>query len=290
MRLHHAPSLLALLTALGCGAEAASEPPPRTEPVEPSAGDESAAALPPSGDLAAAIAGPQRSEGNRARDVHRHPQQTLEFFGVGPDMRVLEIRPGGGWYTEILAPYLREQGALAVAIPSAEGRRARYRQRFLDLQRERPDVLGAAEVVTFDPPETLELEADGSYDMIVTFRNTHNMVGDDAAEAAFAAFFRALRPGGILGVVQHRAAPDADPATSAEQGYLPEAYVVRTAEAAGFQLEESSEINANPEDTRDHPEGVWTLPPVLRLGEEDRERYEAVGESDRMTLRFRKPE
>jgi predicted methyltransferase len=205
-------------------------------------------------------------------------------------MTVVEIRPGGGWYTEILSPYLRGEGRLIAAIPSAEGSRARYRQRFLDRQEERPEVFGPIEVATFDPPDSLELGEDGSADMVVTFRNTHNMVNDGGAEEAYAAFFRVLRPGGVLGVVQHRAAEGADAEESAQKGYVPEAYVIQIAEAAGFVLEERSEINANPNDTRDYEEGVWTLPPVLRLGEQDRERYLAIGESDRMTLRFRKPE
>ncbi len=276
-----------LVTACGSGATDGA-----TDQADQSTGGEATASveLPPPGDLAAAIAGAHRSEDNRARDQYRHPQQTLEFFGIQPDMRVVEIRPGGGWYTEILAPYLAGEGQLVTAIPSAEGSRARYRQRFLDMKAERADVFGDIELATFDPPDTLDLGEDGSADMVVTFRNTHNMVNDDGAEAAFAAFFRVLRPGGVLGVVQHRAAEGADPQESARKGYVPEAYVIQVAEAAGFTLEERSEINANPDDTRDYEDGVWTLPPVLRLGDEDRERYLAIGESDRMTLRFRKPE
>lgn len=287
--MHRVSLLLSLLVLLGCGPSSEADPGPVDEP---SAGAETVATveLPPPGDLAAAIAGPQRSSENRARDAYRHPQRTLELFGIEPDMRVLEIRPGGGWYTEILSPYLRGDGQLLAGIPAADGSRARYRQRFLDRQQERPEVFGWIETVTFDPPGTLELGPDASVDMVLTFRNTHNMVGDDGAEAAYQAFFRVLRPGGVLGVVQHRAAEGADVTETAEQGYVPEAYVIQIAEAAGFTLEERSEINANPDDTRDHPEGVWTLPPVYRLGETDRARYEAIGESDRMTLRFRKPE
>ncbi len=287
--------LLSFLTILGlvasaCGGTASDT---ATDQSDQTSGDETAAAstpLPPPGDLAAAIAGAQRSEDNRARDQYRHPQETLEFFGIQPDMRVVEIRPGGGWYTEILAPYLRGQGHLVAAIPSAEGSRAHYRQRFLDMQAARPDVFGEVEVATFDPPDAIDLGPDGSADMVVTFRNTHNMVNDGGAEEAYAAFFRVLRPGGVLGVVQHRAAEGADAQESAEKGYVPEAYVIQIAEAAGFTLEERSDINANPNDTRDYEEGVWTLPPVLRLEDQDRERYLGIGESDRMTLRFRKPE
>lgn len=281
---------LSIVTGCASSAEPTNSTSPTVSPGESSAGSDSGGELPPPGDLAAAISGPQRSQDNRSRDRYRHPQATLEFFGLRPDMRVIEIRPGGGWYTEILAPYLRGAGSLVAAIPSAEGRRARYRQRFLDLQRARADLLSGIELATFDPPATLELGPDGSADMVLTFRNTHNMAADDGAEAAFAAFYRVLRPGGILGVVQHRAAEGADPNETAPQGYLPEAFVIEAAQAAGFELEARSEINANPADTRDHPEGVWTLPPVLRGNEADRERYRAIGESDRMTLRFRRPE
>ncbi|MCB9591399.1 MAG: class I SAM-dependent methyltransferase [Sandaracinaceae bacterium] len=245
--------------------------------------------LPAAGDLPAAIAGAQRSEENRARDRFRHPRETLTFFGIEPGMRVVEISPGGGWYTEILAPYLRESGTLVAAIPSAEGSRARYRQTFVDLQTAHPEVFGAAELATFDTPDTIELGADGSADMVLTFRNIHGMVNDEGVEPAFAAFFRVLRPGGVLGVVQHRAPEGSDPFMSARGGYVPEAYVIDVAQRAGFVLEERSEINANPNDDHDHPEGVWTLPPSYRLGDTDRAQYEAIGESDRMTLRFRKP-
>jgi predicted methyltransferase len=142
---------------------------------------------------------------------------------------------------------------------------------------------------TFEPPTAIDLGPDGSADLVLTFRNTHGWVRDGVAESVFGAAFRVLKPGGILGVTQHRAREGADPVESAKTGYVPEAHVVALAEAAGFELEERSEINANAKDTKDYPEGVWTLPPTLRLGEQDRERYLAIGESDRMTLRFRKP-
>lgn len=245
--------------------------------------------MPPAGDLDAALAGAQRSAENRARDQYRHPRETLTFFGIEPTMRVIEISPGGGWYTEILAAYLRGQGTLVAAIPSAEGRRARYRQTFVDLQAQRPEVFGHVELATFDTPDTIDLGPDGSADMVLTFRNTHGMINDEAVEQAFQAFFRVLRPGGVLGVVQHRANAEADPFDAARTGYVPEEFVVGVARRAGFVLEERSEVNANPNDTRDYPEGVWTLPPSLRLGDQDRARYEAIGESDRMTLRFRRP-
>ncbi|MCA9606306.1 MAG: class I SAM-dependent methyltransferase [Myxococcales bacterium] len=255
------------------------EAPEDTGPVE----------MPPAGDLDAALAGAQRSAENRARDAWRHPRETLTFFGVEPTMRVIEISPGGGWYTEILAAYLRGQGHLVAAVPSAEGRRARYRQTFVDRQTAHPEIFGEVELVTFDTPEPIELGPDGSADMVLTFRNTHGMINDEAVEQAYQAFFRVLRPGGVLGVVQHRADPEADPFLAAQTGYVPEEFVIGVARRAGFVLEERSDVNANPNDDHDHPEGVWTLPPTYRLGDTDRAQYAAIGESDRMTLRFRKP-
>ena len=244
-------------------------------PAEPTAGG-AASEVATSVSLAEVVASTERSPDNRARDRYRHPLETLTFFGIEPDMRVLEIRPGSGWYTEILAPYLAASGKLSVGIPSAEGPRAKYRKRFMDAQASQPEVFGAVETVTIDPPSPIDLGPDASVDLVLTFRNTHNWIVDGGAEQAYAAFFAVLRPGGVLGVVQHRADEGADPKKSAPEGYVPEAYVVQIAEAAGFTLEESSEINANDQDTRDYEEGVWTLPPVLRLEDQDRERYEAI--------------
>ena len=244
---------------------------------------------PVSGELDAAVTNPQRSAQNRERDIYRHPAETLAFFGVEPHMTVLEVRPGRGWYTEILAPYLKESGKLIVGVPSAEGRRAKYRKGFMEMQAARPELLEAVDIVTFDPPSPIELGPSESVDMVLTFRNTHNWIGDGGEQQAYAAFFDVLRPGGVLGVVQHRAADGTDANETAKQGYVPEAYVVEVAEAAGFELVGSTDINRNAADTHDHPGGVWTLPPVLRLGEEDKAKYLSIGESDRMTLKFRKP-
>lgn len=244
---------------------------------------------PPTGNLAHILASDHRSAENRARDRYRHPLETLTFFGIRPDMSVVEVRPGGGWYTEILAPYLGESGQLIVGVPSPDGRRAQYRERFLTMKAERPDVFSEVAVVTFDPPSPIELGPDESVDAVLTFRNTHNWIADGGARQAYAAFFDVLRPGGVLGVVQHRAEDGEDPKETARDGYVPEAYVIALAEQAGFELEAASDINRNEKDDHDHPAGVWTLPPVLRLGAEDRDMYEAIGESDRMTLKFRKP-
>lgn len=236
------------------------------------------------------LAGSWRSPENRARDVYRHPKATLQFFGIRPDLTVIEITPGGGWYSEILAPLLHDNGhyIAAVAKPSGEGEASR------DLSGLRAKFAGdaahygKAQVLEFDP-KAPAFGAPGSADMVLTFRNVHNWVMADTAPAMFKAFYAALRPGGVLGVVDHRAADNASLDAIKGSGYLPTNYVVKLATDAGFKLEEKSEINANPKDTKDYPKGVWTLPPTLTLGDQDRAKYLAIGESDRMTLRFVKP-
>jgi predicted methyltransferase len=240
------------------------------------------------GSITAAIAGAHRSAENRARDRYRHPEETLTFFGLEPTMNVIEMAPGRGWYTEVLAPVLRDHGRLTVAMGDpAESDYARdlvaHLERF-------PSVFDQVERVVFSPPEHTNLGSDGSADMVLTFRSTHGWINRGQAEAVFAAMFRVLRPGGILGVVQHRADDHADPIESAQSGYVSEPHVRSLAEAAGFVLEDASAINRNEADDHDHPEGVWTLPPTLRLGDENRAEWERIGESDRMTLRFRKPD
>ncbi|MEO6927262.1 MAG: methyltransferase [Rhodanobacter sp.] len=237
------------------------------------------------------LAGSWRSASNRARDVYRHPKATLQFFGVRPDQAVIEITPGGGWYSEILAPLVHDNGRYVAAIqrpvgPDAEATRDKnaLRRKFAG------DVAeyGNAEFVEFDP-KAPTFGAPNSADMVLTFRNVHNWAMADTAPAMFKAFFAVLRPGGVLGVVDHRAADGVTLAATKDSGYLPTSYVVKLATDAGFVLDGSSEINANPKDTRDYPKGVWTLPPTLALGDKDRAKYLAIGESDRMTLRFIKP-
>ena len=235
----------------------------------------------------AELSGPHRSPESRARDGARHPAQTLEFFGLQPTMTVVEMAPGQGWYTEILAPYLRDQGSLTAAIPDPAS--SEYGERFLAFTQSHPDVYDRINTVIFSPPDQMSLGADGSADLVLTFRSVHGWINRGQAEGVFAAIARVLKPGGILGLVQHRAPEESDVTVTSPKGYVPESTVIELAEAAGLELEERSEINANPSDDHDHPEGVWTLPPTLRLGEQDRAQYEAIGESDRMTLRFRKP-
>ena len=241
--------------------------------------------------LDAVIAGSWRSEKNRARDKYRHPKQTLEFFGARPGISLIEITPGGGWYAEILAPLLEGNGQYTAAIitpKKKEGEAAQDKDALSRMFAADPAHYGDAKVVQFEL-KAPNLGKPDSADMVVTFRNVHNWVMADAAPGMFKAFFDVLKPGGVLGVVDHRAAPGADLDKIEKSGYLPQDYVIKLATDAGFRLDAKSEVNANPKDTRDHPEGVWTLPPTLALKDKDRAKYLAIGESDRMTLRFVKP-
>lgn len=238
----------------------------------------------------AAASGEHRSEEHIARNQYRHPVETLAFFGLERDMTVVEIAPGGMWYTEILAPVLKDAGAYVAAgyDPDLPGQpEYRYRQTEAMEKRFAEDAaLSGASIVRFSPPQVMELGKPGSADMVLTFRNTHGWVREGIATDVYRSFHEVLKPGGVLGVVQHRGPSGAE----GFSGYVTEAQVIKTAQAAGFVLEDFSEINANPADTKDYAKGVWTLPPSLRLGDTDREKYLAIGESDRMTLRFRKPQ
>ena len=240
--------------------------------------------------LAASIGGDWRDAGNRARDMYRHPAETLTFFAIKPTDTVIEISPGTGWYAEILAPYLHDGGryvaaTAAAAADSGGGRRnATLQAKF------------AADPAHYDRVQWLEydgkvpvLGAAGSADAVLTFRNVHNWVAAETADAYFKAFFDVLKPGGTLGVVDHRAKSGTDLEAMKKSGYLTGDLVVELAQRAGFQLVASSEINANPKDDTNHPNGVWTLPPTNRHDAADDAKYQVIGESDRMTLRFRKP-
>ena len=241
------------------------------------------------------LAGDWREAKNRARDKYRHPRETLEFFGVKPGMTVIEIWPSGGWYTEVLAPYLRENGKYIGVIndPSRvePGREKFYADQNNALRQKlakRPDVYDRVELKPIHPLVP-ELGEPGSADAVLTFRNVHNWVMGGNEKEMFAAFYEVLKPGGVLGVVDHRATEGAELEKVRNSGYLPEAYVINLAVRAGFRLEARSEVNANPKDRKDYPNGVWTLPPALREGDKGRDEYLAIGESDRMTLRFVKP-
>jgi predicted methyltransferase len=242
--------------------------------------------------IMAAVANPQRSEANRSRDVYRHPTETLTFFGLRPEMTVIELYPGTGWYTEILAAVVRGQGKLVVATPDPQSKneyRAKGAREFRSRIATETAVFGEVGVATLEPGTPITLAPPDSVDMVLTFRNTHGWINDGVAAEVYAAAFRALKPGGVLGIEQHRANPGADPKASAKNGYVSEAEVIHLAEAAGFKLSARSEVNANAKDTHDHPDGVWSLPPTLRGGDKNRDQFLAIGESDRMTLRFVKP-
>ena len=241
--------------------------------------------------LQAAIAAPTRTPANVARDRYRHPMETLAFFGVRPNDTVVEIWPGGGWYTEILAPYLRAGGGTYYAAAMNDNMFNGVRRRMT----ENPDLYGHARLATFPffDGSTGNRVPDGTADVVLTFRNVHNwQMGyqregrQPYTEEAFRQLFAMLRPGGTLGIEDHRLPESADAERERTSGYMKVSTIRRLAEAAGFRFVASSEVNANPRDTADYPDGVWTLPPSLRLGDRDRERYLAIGESDRMTLRF----
>jgi predicted methyltransferase len=281
-------------------------PPAAAAPQVSAPAAEQAAPLAETSAVHAAVNGEWRSADDRSRDAFRHPVEALEFWGLAPGMSILEVQPGGGWWTEILAPYAAATGgSLAVTaadldnpeLPeTARTARTAFEARFADANR-----YGKVTFVNFGA-KSAPLPAE-AYDFILTARSTHGWINNKLAEQMFANFFQALKPGGILALEQHRAAEGTDPADPVKgtnSGYVMQSAVVALAEAAGFQLEASSEINANAADTRDHPFGVWTLPPTARTrpyseGPDahdpafDRSKYDAIGESDRMTLKFRKP-
>lgn len=244
--------------------------------------------------IAEAVADSSRSSEARLRDEYRNPQQTLRFFGVQPGTTVVEITPGGGWYSDILAALLKDNGKLIAAHfhvdENTRGYYVKSREKFAERVATDP-AYSAVEMSTFHPVHATTITAPDSVDSILTFRNVHNwyMGGEQAMNDAFSAFFRVLKSGGTLGVVEHRLPESAPDAMMKSSGYMKQSVVVKAAEQAGFKLVASSEINANPMDRATHPKGVWTLPPSLRLGEENKAMYLAIGESDRMTLKFVKP-
>ncbi len=242
--------------------------------------------------LTATLASLHRKPGNAKRDVYRHPAETLEFFGIKPTSKVVEMGAGRGWYTEILAPVVAKSGQLTIGAPDAAGpadtMSTVYGLRAKAFLGTSEDLYGKVKVF-HSRGETLSLGEPGSADLVFAAREMHGWQRRDVFATNLKAIVEVLAPGGVFGVVQHRAKPDAKPEESALLGYLPEAWVIAQVEAAGLKLEEKSEINANAKDTKDYEDGVWTLPPSLGLGEQDKAKYEAIGESDRMTLRFVKP-
>ena len=240
------------------------------------------------------LAGSHRDAKNAARDQYRHPRETLLFFGLQPDMSVVEVWPSAGWWTEILAPLLKDEGKYYAAWFATEWKDTpdflKQREKGFDaMLAGKPELYGKVIKTKLLAPGYVDIAPKGSADMVLTFRNVHNWAKAGNADAMFTAFYDALKPGGILGVKDHRARPGTSFKQQIDSGYMTEEYVISTAEKAGFKFVAKSEINANPKDTTDHPAGVWTLPPTLRLGEKDREKYLAIGESDRMTLKFVKP-
>jgi predicted methyltransferase len=283
---------LCLIVASGCAGstgagDSTAHPSTSTSAIAPGDTD---------GLLKMSLAGAQRTSEERARDGYRHPRETLEFFGLQPNMKVIELSAGGGWFTAVLAPVLRDRGSLLSTTgnpngpPDSEGTKST--KALLERIAKDPSDLGKVQTTFIDWKQpNPSLGPDGSADMVLTFRNLHGWVRDSLFESVLASSFRVLKSGGVLGIEEHRAkdGTPADPKTVGDSGYTPEAFVIDQALKAGFVLAGKSEINANPKDTKDYAKGVWTLPPNLTLGDVDKDKYTAIGESDRMTLKFKKP-
>jgi predicted methyltransferase len=240
--------------------------------------------------LTVILAGDQRPEEERARDGYRHPKETLLFFGIRPETRVLEVWPEPGWYTAVIAPLVRDKGKYFAGVIAVDPSSKYITQRLETYQARlaaRPDQFDRVAVVTF-AGDGGDAVPPGSVDMVLTFRNIHNWMARDQAAQAFRSMYRALKPGGVLGVVEHRGNPAVPQDPKAKSGYVNEDYAIRLIEEQGFRLVAKSEVNDNPRDTKDYEQGVWTLPPTYRLGTRD-DKYAAIGESDRFTLRFVKP-
>lgn len=243
-----------------------------------------------------AVKSDARTADAKLRDEYRHPQQTLRFFGIKPEMTIVEIWPGGGWYSDILSALVKDNGKLIAAHfyvdDSAPGYYQRSLDGFKDKMKNTPQY-SAVELAAFHPDKALDFAKPGSVDAILTFRNVHNWYmgdGQKSLESAFGAFFKALKPGGVLGVVDHQMPESGTDEAMKQSGYMKKSVVVKAAEKAGFTLAAESKVNANAMDKADHPKGVWTLPPTLALKDEKRDHYLALGESNRMTLKFVKPE
>lgn len=236
--------------------------------------------------LQQSVNNPMRSAKFVARDAARHPAEVLRFFGVTPTSTVVEIWPGGGYWSEILAPYLFGAGTYYVAVPGPD--MEKQAAAFRALKARNPVLFRHAVITEFGPAHG-DIAPPGTADFVLTFRNLHNWMDMGFGEEAFAAFYRALKPGGILGIEDHRGRADQPQDPKAKNGYVRQDYAVELARKAGFELVGSSEVNANPRDTKDYPEGVWTLPPTFALGAKDHEKYAAIGEADNFELKFRKP-
>ncbi len=239
--------------------------------------------------VAAILAGKHRTPEHAARDKSRHPQETLDFFGVQPNMTVIDIGPGDGWYTEILAPMLSKKGHYVATGGDPNGpsdmRGTFYAQRFKSFTETSPELYGKVEMIVIDG-KAPHLPQEGTVEMVLIMRGVHGMVNGGTWDLWLKEITKALKPNGVLGIEEHRAKADADPKESAKKGYVPEKFVIDTVTAAGLTLDRKAEFNANAKDTKDYAEGVWTLPPTYQLGDKDHDKYAAIGESDRMTLKF----
>lgn len=255
-------------------------------PLLAAAGAAHAAEAAPDPALQQAIDSPLRSPKFVARDAMRHPAAELAFFGLRPDATVVEVWPGGGYWSEILAPYLHGYGTFFVALPGPDGEKeaAAFRARMAA----NPMLFRRVKLSELTAGST-EVAPPGTADFVLTFRNVHNWMDGGYADEAFKAFYRALKPGGILGVEEHRGRTDKPQDPKAEDGYVRQDYTIELARKAGLELVDSSEIDANPRDTKDYPQGVWTLPPSFALGDKDHAKYAAIGEADNFVLKFRKP-
>jgi predicted methyltransferase len=241
--------------------------------------------------LSAMVKSAHRNPANVARDAARRPYEVLHFFGLKDTMTVVEILPGGpGYWTEILGPYLRDRGVYYAALRERDApeRYLRMDAEFRQRLEQSPQLYNRVRFTEFGA-DRHDIAPPGTADMVVTFRNLHNWMESGDADGALAAFYKALKPGGILGIEDHRGRTDRPQDPKAKSGYVRQDYAIRLVEKAGFKFAGSSEVNANPKDTKDHPEGVWTLPPTYRLGDKDRAKYAAIGESDRFILKFVKP-
>ena len=238
-------------------------------------------------DLKTAILSNDRTESFKLRDQYRHPEETIAFFQIKPNMTVIELSPGSGWYTEIFANYLHEPGNLIAAHFDANSTRAYFKNSRIKFEQKISASPMYKNVSIVDLSSNLAPKE--SVDAVVTFRNLHNWLGQQM-EDIFSASYRSLKPGGLFGIVEHRANKGTSVENMKKTGYVTEEYAIAIAKKHGFELVATSEINANPKDTKDHPRGVWTLPPTLRLKDADKDKYLSIGESDRMTLLFRKPE
>lgn len=271
-------SVFMTLFAYGCSSQTLMESLPPQVPVLPSSLEES-------------VISPWRTESNRLRDPYRHPLETLEFFGIKANMAVVEVSPGTGWFTEILAPFLNKNGKYiaAVSTPQDGPNKGQMNPLFLKWMESHPSVAEKMTVVKYNLPYPMDMSLKESADRVLTFINFHNWMEMGHEKLALASFFQVLKPGGILGIVQHRGKLGAPQDIHAKDGYVQEKYLINLARKAGFKFLGRSEINSNSADVKNYPEGVWTLPPTLKLGEKDKDKYLAIGESDKMTLKFLKP-